>query len=375
MADNPWTTRTTTDHETIQEWAEGRDAAPAHVEGTGGDDDPGVLRLDFLEPEEDVGLGEIPWDDFFEKFESADLAFRYQNEKKSGEQSNFHRFVSRDVMPGRTKTTTDHEAIRKWAERRDAIPAHVLGTGDDEDVGVLRLDFPEEEADANLEEISWDDFSEKFDRENLAFRYQDQKKSGEESYFHRFVQREETGVAEVVEEEVSIVAVGTVPMDETAGASISEPEMESASGLQADSTIDSTDETGETGEMSEIAGDEMRTEAERGLAVGLVVDEIHEDAFGYDHWNRNDEYLVFRNDGPEPLELAGWTVQNEDGHTYEFHEDFVLEPNRAVTLHSGEGKDTDENVYWNSGRAIWKNTGDVLTVRDGEDRQVIHESY
>lgn len=346
MADNPWTTRTTTDHETIQKWAESRDAAPAHVEGTGGGDDPGVLRLDFLEPEEDEGLGEISWDDFFEKFESADLAFRFQDAKKSGEQSYFHRFVSRDVMPGRTKTTTDHETIRKWAERRDATPAHVLGTGDDEDVGVLRLDFPEEEPDANLEEISWDDFFEKFNRENLAFRYQDQKKSGEESYFHRFVQREETGVAEVVEEEVSIVAVGTVPMEEVV------PEA-----------------------TSELAADEMRMEAERGLAVGLVVDEIHEDAFGYDHWNRNDEYLVFRNDGDEPLDLGGWTVRNEDDHAYEFHEGFVLEPKRAVTLHTGEGKDTDENVYWNSTRAIWKNTGDVLTVEDDEGRQVIHESY
>ncbi|MFC7080176.1 lamin tail domain-containing protein [Halorussus caseinilyticus] len=330
----PWTTRITTDREEIRAWAESRDADPAHVVATGEGDDLGILRLDF--PEADANLEHVSWDDFFGKFDAADLAFRYQDEKQNGERSYFHRFVSRDAMPGRTKTTTDRETIRKWAEARDADPAHVVATGEGDDVGILRLDFPEEDPDPRLEAISWDDFFGKFETEDLAFRYQETKKSGEESYFYRFVNRAETGVTEVPEADVTAVAVETTPVGTESGGEAdagpeSRPDTDPARGSTAEGVPD------------EVLG--RRREGAR-LTAGLVVDEIHEDALGYDHWNKNDEYLVFRYEGDEPLDLTGWTVENADGKTYEFPDEFALDPNRSVTLHSGSGEDTDEHLYW-----------------------------
>jgi hypothetical protein len=42
-----------------------------------------------------------------------------------------------------SKTTTDHEAIRRWVEERDGRPAAVRATGNDNgDPGILRIDFP-----------------------------------------------------------------------------------------------------------------------------------------------------------------------------------------------------------------------------------------
>src|SRR4051794_34732042 len=42
-----------------------------------------------------------------------------------------------------SKTTTDHDEIRRWAEERGGRPATVEGTeGGGEDAGVLRIDFP-----------------------------------------------------------------------------------------------------------------------------------------------------------------------------------------------------------------------------------------
>jgi hypothetical protein len=38
-----------------------------------------------------------------------------------------------------SKTTTDHDEIREWAETRGGRPSRVRGTGDDEDPGMLRL--------------------------------------------------------------------------------------------------------------------------------------------------------------------------------------------------------------------------------------------
>lgn len=85
-------------------------------------------------------------------------------------------------------TTTNHEEIRQWVEERQGVPAQVRGTGSGHEAGLLRIDFPGSE-NQDLEEISWDDFFEKFDKEKLAFLYQDEKKSGASSYFNKLVER------------------------------------------------------------------------------------------------------------------------------------------------------------------------------------------
>ncbi|WP_435178978.1 lamin tail domain-containing protein [Halorussus sp. AFM4] len=411
--DHPWTTRTTTDRETIREWVEAREADPAHVKGTGEGGDLGVLRIDFPEPEPDANLEPVSWDDFFAKFEAAGLAFRYQDEKKNGERSYFHRFVRREAAPAATGVTTDRDTIREWAESRGAEPAHVPVTGDDEP-GALRLDFASEETE-ELEGLVWDAFFEKFDRENLAFEFaraleydSDEDADGDvgerdevpaetgerpPAEYHRFVHREETGVADAPETDASVVAVGTSapptdPDTEESEAASAETEAtmaaesEAGASENAGSEANADSEAPDRPEMESASGMNTRSPAEADgparrpeLTAGLVVDEIHEDARGYDDWNRNDEYLVFRNDGEEPLDLTGWRVENADGRTYEFPEEFVLEPGRSVTVHTGSGEDTDEDLYWGSDRAVWKNTGDTLTVRDAEDRRVIRVSY
>jgi hypothetical protein len=72
---------TTTDHATIRKWAEARDGHPAGVKGTGDKEDPGLLRIDFGEPEDN--LEAITWEDFFAKFEESQLAFLYEDEPEN----------------------------------------------------------------------------------------------------------------------------------------------------------------------------------------------------------------------------------------------------------------------------------------------------
>lgn len=93
-------------------------------------------------------------------------------------------------MAGESRTTTDHDEIRRWAEARDGRPAAVKGTErGDEEAGILRIRFPGVGDDENLEDIDWDAFFEKFEESRLAFLYQDQTKEGETSRFFKFVRR------------------------------------------------------------------------------------------------------------------------------------------------------------------------------------------
>jgi hypothetical protein len=90
------------------------------------------------------------------------------------------------------KITTDHDEIRKWAEARGGRPAAVRSTQSKDGTGIIRLEFPDapNAKDDNLEEITWEEFFEKFDESNLALLYQEETASGQRSNFNKLVGRE-----------------------------------------------------------------------------------------------------------------------------------------------------------------------------------------
>lgn len=69
-------------------------------------------------------------------------------------------------------TTTDHETIRRWMEEHGGRPAAVKNTLAGDEAGVLYVDFPGA-LDKDVDELSWDGFFKIFDRQNLAFRYEE----------------------------------------------------------------------------------------------------------------------------------------------------------------------------------------------------------
>ena len=87
-----------------------------------------------------------------------------------------------------SKTTTRHNEIREWVEKRGGKPAIIKGTEDSKGGGLLRINFPGYKEE-NLKEISWEEFFEGFDDRNLQFLYQEETADGEESRFFKLVSR------------------------------------------------------------------------------------------------------------------------------------------------------------------------------------------
>lgn len=84
------------------------------------------------------------------------------------------------------EVTTDHGAIRKWAESKGGKPAAVERTHQGGDVGIIRIMFPDapnSKHDA-LTEISWDEFFEEFEGRKLALLYEP------ESMFSKLIGRD-----------------------------------------------------------------------------------------------------------------------------------------------------------------------------------------
>ncbi len=90
-------------------------------------------------------------------------------------------------MAGESKTTTDHNVIKKWVEDRGGHPAAVMNTESDNDPGMLRIDFPGYSGAGRLEPISWDEWFRKFDEKHLVFLYQDEMKNGQPSRFWKLI--------------------------------------------------------------------------------------------------------------------------------------------------------------------------------------------
>lgn len=88
-----------------------------------------------------------------------------------------------------SKTTKDHDEIRQWAEARGAVPAEIASTAAGNRVGILRFQFANapHANDSALQEISWEEFFEKFDASGLELVYQEQTAEGAESNFNKLI--------------------------------------------------------------------------------------------------------------------------------------------------------------------------------------------
>jgi hypothetical protein len=93
-------------------------------------------------------------------------------------------------MASTSTTTTDHDEIRAWVEEHGGRPVSVAGTGDGDEAGVLRIDFPGGAGGDDFDDVSWDEWFEKFEESDLAFLYQQQKADGSDSTFFKLVSRD-----------------------------------------------------------------------------------------------------------------------------------------------------------------------------------------
>lgn len=88
------------------------------------------------------------------------------------------------------RTTTSHDEIRKWVEKRGGHPAVVAETQDSRGRGggLLRIDYDEPGGndDTRLKRIGWDEFFRIFDENDLAFLHDPDG----DSRFSKFVERE-----------------------------------------------------------------------------------------------------------------------------------------------------------------------------------------
>ena len=109
----------------------------------------------------------------------------------------------------------------------------------------------------------------------------------------------------------------------------------------------------------------------------VYIERFNFDAIGDDNYNLNDEYVTFGNKCTYLIDMTGWTVKdNTASHLYTFPS-FTFHTGTAFTLYTGNGANTNTELYWGrASGAVWNNKGgDTLFLRNAEGELVLEQSY
>lgn len=104
----------------------------------------------------------------------------------------------------------------------------------------------------------------------------------------------------------------------------------------------------------------------------LVVTQIHPRESRQQ--SQNDEYIVFKNVGNNPLDFTGWSISDEANQSYLVPR-FLLGPGKTFTLYTGSGKNTDSALYWGLRKTVWNKGGDTVIVKDATGHFVVSHMY
>lgn len=100
----------------------------------------------------------------------------------------------------------------------------------------------------------------------------------------------------------------------------------------------------------------------RTVVYFVWVQAVHFMPMGMGSMLLNDEYVVLRNTGRVPVNLAGWKLL-EARQGLAFHlPAYLLNPGASVVVHDGSGTTRAGHVYLGCGKRIWSAVHDVLSI-------------
>ncbi|WP_331724201.1 lamin tail domain-containing protein (plasmid) [Streptomyces longwoodensis] len=88
----------------------------------------------------------------------------------------------------------------------------------------------------------------------------------------------------------------------------------------------------------------------------------------------NREWVEVTNTARHAVNLDGWTLEDEDGHTYTF-EDYRLAGRATVRIHTGVGRDSRTDLYQDRRNYVWDNRSDTATLRNDRGRFIDEVSW
>ncbi|WP_327286871.1 lamin tail domain-containing protein [Streptomyces sp. NBC_01198] len=109
----------------------------------------------------------------------------------------------------------------------------------------------------------------------------------------------------------------------------------------------------------------------------VVIGDVHHAGRGSDvRSNRslNEEWVTVTNKGRHSVRLDRWTLTDADHHVYRFGH-VSLRGHQSVRIHTGNGRNTDRDLYQDRRASVFDKSRDTATLRDGRGHVVDTESW
>ncbi|MEV7068565.1 lamin tail domain-containing protein [Streptomyces collinus] len=88
----------------------------------------------------------------------------------------------------------------------------------------------------------------------------------------------------------------------------------------------------------------------------------------------NRGWVEVTNTGRRAVNLDGWTLRDEDGHTFTFHH-YRLDGRSTIRIHTGEGRDSRSDLFQDRRNYVWDNRSDTATLRNDHGRFIDDASW
>jgi hypothetical protein len=91
--------------------------------------------------------------------------------------------------------------------------------------------------------------------------------------------------------------------------------------------------------------------------------------------NPIDEYVCLVSlEDEDTVNLTAWSLSGVNGPSYSFPS-FSLGSRGSVRIHSGEGRNTETDLYWGRRSAVWRNEGETVRLLGADGNEISMESY
>jgi competence protein ComEC len=87
-----------------------------------------------------------------------------------------------------------------------------------------------------------------------------------------------------------------------------------------------------------------------------------------------DEYVEIQNEDTLPVQLQGWSLSDESNHVFNFPS-YVMPPSQICRVYTNENHPEWCGFNYGSGEAIWNNSHDTATLRDGQGNPMSQYPY
>lgn len=109
--------------------------------------------------------------------------------------------------------------------------------------------------------------------------------------------------------------------------------------------------------------------------TNVIIRRIQADAPGDDAQQPEGEWVEIRNEGREPLSMAGWVLRDESSrHRFIFRSDYSLPSSTTLRILSGMGNNPGVGD-WSADEPVWSNRGDTAYLLDPAGNIVYRLGY